>query len=244
MINIVLPMAGDGSRFSNAGFKKAKPFIDVDGLPMITRVLKNLYFPGVNFYLIVREEHRANEPGVIREIENQFPVRLIPIQNKTEGAACTVLSARTFIDNDAPLLMANSDQIVDVKINDFVDDCFTRGLDGSIMTFKDKDMNPKWSFAKIGPDQLVVSVKEKEPISSYATVGIYLFSKGKDFVGAAIDMIVRNDRVKNEFYICPVYNYAIRDGKRIGIYDIEPDRMHGLGTPEDLKDYLKIRSNK
>lgn len=237
-INIVLPMAGEGSRFVNAGFKKPKPFIDVDGAPMIVRVLRNLALPEASYILIAREEHMLNEPRLVKEIEKNLPVTFIPIRKKTEGAACTVLTARKFINNDAPLLLANSDQIVDMKIQDFVDDCFSRKLDGSILTFEDAEMNPKWSFAKTGPDQLVEMVREKEPISRFATVGIYLFAKGRYFVDYAVDMIAQNERVNNEFYTCPVYNYAIRDGKKVGIFNISPDQMHGLGTPEDLEKYI------
>jgi dTDP-glucose pyrophosphorylase len=244
MINLVLPMAGEGSRFVNAGFRVPKPFIDVNGEPMITKVLKNLTFPGAHFYLIARKEHLSAEPRLAEKIKSDFPVTFIPIDKKTEGAACTVLHARKFINCQHPLLMANSDQLVDMKIKDFVDDCFSRKLDGSILTFKDTERNPKWSFAKIGPDGLVVAVKEKEAISEHATVGIYLYSKGSDFVNAAVDMIVQNDRVNNEFYTCPVYNYSIKEGKRIGIFDIQPDQMHGLGTPEDLERYLKSRAIK
>lgn len=136
-------------------------------------------------------------------------------------------------------MIANSDQIVDISITDFIDDCLNRKLDGSILTFLDKELNPKWSFAKINSKELVIEVKEKEAISEHATVGIYMFSRGEDFVNGAIDMIIENDRVNNEFYTCPVYNYIIKENKRIGIYDINAEAMHGIGTPEDLNNYLK-----
>ena len=137
------------------------------------------------------------------------------------------------------MLIANSDQLVDISIGDFINDCLSRKLDGSILTFLDSEMNPKWSFAKTGEDDLVVQVKEKEAISNLATVGIYFFSKGKYFVDADVYMIVNNDRVNNEFYTCPAYNYSIAVGHKIGVYTIAHEEMHGLGTPEDLTFYLK-----
>ena len=143
-----------------------------------------------------------------------------------------------YINNDEPLLIANSDQIVDMNIADFIDDCKDRDLDGSILTFIDKHSDPKWSFAKLDENQLVIEVKEKVVISEYATVGIYLYSKGKDFINASIDMIIENDRVNNEFYTCPTYNYAIKEGSKIGIYNIGFEQMHGIGTPEDLNLYI------
>lgn len=240
MINVVIPMAGAGSRFSKAGFSKPKPFIDVNSKPMIVRVLENLALPDARYLLIARREHMQAEIELVREIEQKYPVNFIGIDGLTEGTACTVLHARKFINNDTPLIIANSDQIVDFDPQDFVDDCFRRNLDGSILTFIDKARDPKWSFARIGAEGLVDEVKEKQPISDYATVGIYLFRNGVDFVDGAIEMILQRDRVNNEYYTCPTYNYLINTGKRIGVYDVPDKAMHGIGTPEDLEAYLRI----
>jgi len=237
-INIVIPMAGLGSRFANVGYEKPKPFIDVDGKPMIVRVLDNLTYPDANYFLIARKEHLEREKVLVAQIEKEYNAKFIGIDKLTEGTVCTVLYARKYINNELPLLIANSDQIVDMSIADYINDCFTRNLDGSILTFKDLELNPKWSFARLN-NNLVVQVKEKEAISEFATVGIYLFSKGSEFVDSAIDMIIENDRVNNEFYTCPVYNYLIKNSAKIGIYDIEFSNMHGIGTPEDLELYLK-----
>ncbi|OEW13873.1 lipopolysaccharide biosynthesis protein [Campylobacter sp. BCW_6876] len=238
-MNIVIPMAGLGSRFVKAGFDKPKPFIDVLDKPMIARVLENLKYKGARYILIARKEHLTKEKKLVDEIKNNFNVEFIAIDKLTEGTACTVLYARKYINNDTPLMIANSDQIVDIDIADFINDNFKRGLDGSILTFIDKEKNPKWSFAKLNND-LVVEVKEKEAISEFATVGIYFFNKGKIFVESAIDMIIENDRVNNEFYTCPVYNYAIKNGAKIGMYNIDFSKMHGIGTPEDLEIFKAI----
>ena len=239
-INVVIPMAGLGSRFSEAGYDIPKPFIDVKGIPMIIRVLKNLKIPGARYYLIGRKDHLIKEKELVRVIEKEYNVTFIPIDKFTEGTTCTVLYSRKFINNESLLLIANSDQIVDIDINDFINDSLNRNLDGSILCFKDKELNPKWSFAKINSDGIVTEVREKKAISKYATVGIYLFNKGSDFVNSAIDMIIENDRVNNEFYTCPVYNYLIRDSKNIGIYNIDQNQMHGIGTPLDLGAFLKL----
>ncbi len=146
---------------------------------------------------------------------SEYPVKFISIDKLTEGTACTVLFAREYINNSSPLLIANSDQIIDSDINEFIFDSRARGLDGSILTFIDHELNPKWSFAEIDSNGFVLRVKEKEAISNIATVGIYLFSKGSDFVDGAVDMIINNDRINNEFYTCPVYNYSIQDAKKI-----------------------------
>ncbi|MCK9283726.1 MAG: glycosyltransferase family 2 protein [Rhodocyclaceae bacterium] len=241
MINIVIPMAGLGSRFVVAGYEKPKPFIDVDGKPMIVRVLENLAYPGAKYILIGRREHLDKEVDLVENIKCTYGATFVVAEELTAGTPCTILLAEKLIDSAAPVLIANSDQLVDIEIADFIDDCTLRKLDGSILTFLDKFRDPKWSFAKVGDNQLVDEVKEKQVISDIATVGIYLFSNGSNFIAAAKDMIAADDRVNNEFYTCPIYNYLIRDGGRIGVYNIDFEQMHGLGVPADLEAYLAWR---
>lgn len=238
-INIVIPMAGAGSRFAKAGYALPKPFIDVLGKPMICHVLENLNMPDARFILLARKEHYDNQRETVDWIKARYAAEFVLIDKLTEGAACTVLHAHRLIDNDTPLLIANSDQIVDMDIEDFISDSDRRGLDGSVLCFEDSD--PKWSFAKLDENGLITMIREKEPISENATVGIYYFHEGRDFVENAIDMLVRNERVNNEFYVAPVYNYAIEQGRRFGIYSIDKNQMHGTGTPEDLDKYIEIK---
>ncbi len=242
MVNVIIPMAGAGSRFSKVGFAKPKPFIDVAGQPMIVRVLENLALPEANYILLARRDHMETEAELVKKIKQKYQVTFIGIDRLTEGTACTVLHARRLINNETPLIIANSDQIVDFTFTDFVADCFRRNLDGSILTFHDNARDPKWSFARVGIDGLVLEVKEKQAISESATVGIYLFSRGSDFVDATIEMILAQDRVNNEYYTCPTYNYLIERKMKIGIYEIPFSRMHGVGTPEDLERYLLMNS--
>jgi NDP-sugar pyrophosphorylase family protein len=239
---LIVPAAGEGSRFVNAGYDKPKPFIDVNGQPMIERVLNNLKFDHMRTVVIGRTGQLSSEEITLTRMK-QMGIQTIRTDALTEGTACTVLLARRYIDEDAPLIIANSDQLVNFDIADYVDDCISRGLDGSILCFKDETRNPKWSFAKTDSKGLVLEVKEKVAISDLATVGIYLFTKGSTFLQAATDMIANNDRVNNEFYTCPVYNYAIANGARIGVYEVEQSDMYGLGTPQDLETYLKSGVN-
>jgi len=242
VINVVIPMAGMGSRFAQAGYTKPKPFIDVLGKPMIVRVIENLNIKDANYILIARKEHVEAEKETVREIEQNYNVKFVLVDRLTEGAACTVLFTHKLINNSTPLLIANSDQIVDVNIQDYIDDAFSRNLDGSILTFQDD--HPKWSYAKLGSNNLVCEVKEKVAISNNATVGLYFFTQGSLFVNSAVDMIINNDRINNEFYVCPVYNYAIKSGAKIGIYNIDFSQMHGTGTVEDLNNYIGLISKK
>lgn len=244
-INIVIPMAGIGSRFLKAGYSVPKPFINIEGKTMIERVLDNLLsfnFSQVKVYLIALKEHIETRKDDIRKIKANYNVEFVPISNFTDGAACTVLAAHKFINNDTPLIIANSDQIVDINITDYVCDCFNRGLDGSILIFQDSD--PKWSFVRTDKNNLAIEVQEKVPISNNATVGIYLYSMGKYFIDGVMDMIARADKTRNEYYVCPVYNHIIKRGGKIGVYEMDMEKMHGIGTPEDLKQYLNLMSSK
>ncbi len=234
-------MAGIGNRFISQGIEKPKPFVDIKGKPMFVRVIENLNYPGARFILIARKEHLQAEIELVKEIEKKYNALFISVDKTTEGTACTILFAREEINNEIPLLIANSDQIVDFDIKIFINDCISRKLDGHILCFKDKTLNPAYSFAKINDLGYVSEVKEKEVISDLATVGLYYFSKGKYFVDGAIDMIISNDRVNNEFYTCPVYNYLIVQDLKIGTFNIDFEKMHCIGTPEDLKIYIDKR---
>ena len=239
-VNVIIPAAGEGSRFVKAGWKKPKPFIDVDGRPMLDHVIENVVPHGANATVLLRNSHIQDQPNIVKNFK-QTGADILPIENLTEGTACTVLLARKVFDNDNPMLVANSDQLVDFNVSDFVADCIDRGLDGSILVFRDPTKDPKWSFAKVDEQYLVTEVAEKKPISELATVGIYLFTRGCDFVSAAADMFAANDRVNGEFYTCPVYNHMIATGARIGVYEVAMDAMFGLGTPEDLTEFLHAR---
>jgi dTDP-glucose pyrophosphorylase len=233
-------MAGAGSRFQSAGYPMPKPFVPVNGAPMIVRVMENLRIDNARFILIARAEHLRGREAWQQEVEARFRASIVTIDQLTEGTAATLLFARQHYDNDDMMVVANSDQLVDGGLAPMVDDCLRRGLDGSIMVFRDAERNPKWSFARLDDAGLVAETREKVAISDLATVGIYAFRRGRDFIAAAVDMIIRNIRTNNEFYTCPVYNQLIAQRQRIGVFEIAPAAMHGIGTPEDLDIYLRL----
>ena len=236
-INVVVPMAGYGSRFKEVGYSEPKPFIKINGVSMVELVLQNLMINNATYILIVLAKHINQYAKFFSHLKMKYNIIIVPVIKTTQGAACTVLKACEYINNTTPLMIANSDQIVDIKVNDFVNDAHNKQLCGSIMTFKSND--PKWSYAKVSEDNFVTSVKEKDPISDNATVGIYYFAQGKYYVNGAVEMIVNKEMSKNEYYVCPVYNYVISSVGNVGIYEISSNKMHGLGTPRDLNIYLK-----
>ena len=233
-LNVLIPMAGAGSRFEKAGYTFPKPLIDVNNKPMIQVVIENLNLDA-NFIYVVQKSHRQkyNLDTLLNLITPNC--KIVEVDGITEGAACTALIAKEFINNDDPLFFANSDQFVEWDSNEFMYKMQETGCDGGIVTFK--STHPKWSFAKTNKDGIVTEVAEKNPISEDATVGFYFWKNGSDFVKYAEDMIQKNIRVNNEFYVCPVFNQAIQDNKQIRIFNI--DKMWGLGTPEDIDNFLK-----
>ena len=243
MLNIVIPMAGRGSRFSQKGYSSPKPLIPIHGKPMIELVIKNLKPVGLQrFIFLCLKEHLEQYP-LERNLKAWAPgCEIVPVVSVTEGAACTVLLAKNLINSSTPLMIANSDQWVNMTIDDYLSSL--TGLDGLIMTMTASD--PKWSFIRIGHDNLVTEVVEKKVVSSEATVGIYNFAQGSDFVLAAESMIRKNLRVNNEFYVAPVYNELVTLKKKIGFYNIglDGEKMFGLGTPEDLENFLRIPLSK
>lgn len=240
MLNIVIPMAGRGSRFAEAGYKDPKPLIPVHGKPMIQVVVENLTPKCDHRFIFVCQNQHIRDYG-LRDKLHSFAknVEIVGINGITEGQVCTVLKAKELINNDDPMMTANSDQYIDFDINDYLEEMKHRNLDGMIMTMKAND--PKWSYAKTNKEGLVIETAEKKVISEDATVGIFNFKKGKDLVRAAEQMIKDNIRVNNEFYTCPCYNYLIKEGQKIGIYGIgeEYNGMYGLGIPKDLEFFLK-----
>lgn len=240
MYNIVIPMAGAGSRFAKANFVDPKPLISVLGRPMIQVVVDNLTPVREHRFIFICQRAHVLEYGLRDKLSRFAPgCAIVEIDGLTEGAACTVLAAESHIDNDIPLMIANSDQFIEADIDRYLDSMDQRELDGLIMTMSAND--PKWSFVENDAAGHVVRVVEKEVISSEATVGIYNFRHGKDFVRAAKAMIGKNDRVNGEFYVAPAYNELIAAGSKIGIYNIGDDSgngMHGLGTPDDLARFI------
>lgn len=255
MLNIVIPLAGRGSRFISAGYEDPKPFIDVAGKPMIHRVVENLMpLEPHRFIFLARRDHES----YIRQ-HMSFATNVIYVDEVTEGAACTVLLAEKLINNKNPLIIANSDQLVEWNnatkpcsvshpkhysqmvwreinnIQDMINAARHANYDASIAAFYAS--HPKWSYARLNSDMTVAEVAEKKVISNFATVGIYYYKTGENFVENTYAMIHKDIRVNGEFYVCPIFNEMIKnDRASIGLYMVH--KMMGLGTPEDLEKYL------
>jgi HAD superfamily hydrolase (TIGR01509 family) len=238
VIEILIPMAGRGERFSKVGYTKPKPLIDVLGKSMVEWVIENItpktYRAHFNF--ICNQEH-VEKYDIEKHLKALVPnCSIFVVPNYTEGAACTALFAAERLQSHRPLLIANSDQYLNCNIDDFLNFAFETKADGLIMTFEASDK--KWSYARVNEKGFVTEVAEKNPISRNATTGIYFFKRCLDFFDATKRMIKGNIRTNNEFYICPVFNELVKQKKEVRLFDIGASQMHGLGTPEDLKVFL------
>lgn len=233
--NILIPMAGLGSRFADAGYAKPKPLIDVNGVPMIKAVVDSLGIDG-HYIFIVQKEHSV-QYHLLDVLDSIAPgCSIVELDGPTDGAARTALTASHLINNNSPLIIANSDQIVKWQPAAF--QWLNRNVDGVTVVFEASD--PKWSYVETS-GILVTKVAEKEAISNEANVGIYGWNHGSDYVKYAEQMIAKDVRTNGEFYIAPVYNEAIADGKKIVTFTVE--EMHGVGTPEDLNTYLEAQND-
>ena len=236
-MNVLIPMAGAGKRFIDAGYMFPKPLIEVENKPMIQIVIESLNLDA-NYIFIIQKDHQRkfNIKSVLNILKPSC--RIIELDHLTEGAACTTLLAKKFINNSDPLIIANSDQYVEWNSSKALYDFNSKNLDGAILTFE--SIHPKWSYAKCDKDNFVTEVAEKKVISKNATVGVYYWKHGSDYISSAEKMIKKNIRINNEFYVCPVYNEFLPKKKKVKIHNV--NKMFGLGTPEDLDNF--IRNNK
>jgi len=237
MLQIIIPMAGRGSRFRDAGYETPKPFIPVYGLEMILFVMRNIT-PGVPHQFTLVALREANERYELEALaRRQSPgSRVVLIDEVSEGPAMTVLSGWEGIDEDQPLLIANSDQWVAGSIDRLLE--AAEGYDGALLTMRDTD--PKWSFVERDEAGGIVGIREKQPVSDEATVGVYFFQRAGDFRRSVEEMVAADDRVNGEFYVGPSYNYLVAKGAKIATFNVGEigEGMHGLGIPADLDAFV------
>lgn len=238
-MNILIPMAGLGSRFPSHLYPMPKPLISVNGEPMISKAIKSLDFEGQHLFVIAKNTFTNMVKETILSIKADS--KFIEIDYVTEGPAVSSLLFEEIINNDEELIIANCDQIMEWDSKTFL--LNARLYDGAIVTYHtDTEKN---SYALIDSQGLVREVREKEVISNVSLNGIHYWKKGKYFVSSAKEMIEAQDRAPNgEFYIGPTYNYMVSNKQRVGIYHIPNQMHHPVGVPDDLNRYLDYEKNK
>lgn len=240
MINVLIPMAGRGERFSSVGYDVPKPLIEINGKPMIEWALRSLdlNFSVHQFIFIARKYSNSQFNDRLDSVLNTLvPNNItIKIDYVTEGPASTCLLASNLIDNDDPLVISNCDQIMRWNGNYFMSSCLNSPYDGVVVTYDESTQ--KNSYAKLGHGGDVVRIAEKEVISNVSLNGIHFWKHGRYFVSSANEMISDNERCNNEFYVAPTYNRMIRAGKRVGIFHIPRECHSPVGVPSDLGIFL------
>ena len=230
--NILVPMAGLGSRFIKEGFKVPKQLINIKDKHLIDISLDCLDYEGCNLIFVVRDEtvYNFHMDDLLRKKFGD-DIKVVVLDKLTDGSVCSCLYAEEYIDNDAPLII----HTLDIEFRPVFNPHIMNNLngDGLLLTFKSNSSN--YSYAKVDRNGFVTQTAEKKAISSDACVGIYGFKKGSDFCKYAREMIKRDLRTKNEFYISPLYNLLIEDGKKIRTEMV--DKMHVFGTPDEFHFY-------
>jgi len=228
-MKIILPMAGNGQRFIDAGYKLPKPLIDIQGKPMFVRVLENIEY-GTDIHIIVRREH-IDTYAIDNLIKDASPSATVHVLDTiTEGAACTVLEAIN-PESDSGFLVANCDQLMLWNKSHFFKQDNT---EGTIFTFIPDHDKPIHSYVTVDDNGYVTELAEKKMISNIATVGVYHFASEKKFAKAAQRMFDADDRTNGEFYLAPVYNYL--EGN---VREYRVEKFLGMGTPEELESLKK-----
>lgn len=239
-IKIIIPSGGDGIRFKEKGYKELKPFIKFCGKTMFEHLINGFKSKKyqIDILIIIRDEFKEQYSSNIKHLEsNYLNVKFDYIDKKTEGTTATALHFFDYLNDNAPLLLANCDQIIDIDLDEFLDQSLI--WDGTLLVF-DNEHSKKWSFVELDNDNLIKRVVAKENISDLAVCGWYFWSNSKNFIKYGIEQIVTQTKVGGEYYLCPVFNFAIRDNLNIAPIVINKKLMHGLGTPDDLELYLNL----
>lgn len=234
--NIIIPMAGRGQRWKDAGYTFPKPLIEIKNKPMIQLVIENLNIKG-NYIFICLKEH-LEKFALEAVLKNSVPsCKIIAIDGITEGAAATILKAKEFVNNDDPLIIANCDQWLNWSSARFINFIDKKDVDGVIVTYT--STHPKNSFVKLDKDGKIIEVAEKKPISNIANAGIFYYKSGKEFIKAIECMIEKNIRTNNEFFISTAYNELNLKEKRV--YPFHVYEVKSMGTPEELDNSWKTK---
>jgi len=231
-MKLILPMAGNGQRFFDAGYDLPKPLIDIKGKPMFARVIENLWVNNPELTCIVRQDHVNNYEIDKRILEHYPDANIIIIPGTTEGAACTVRLATNVLGGE-PMIVANCDQLMRWDPKEFYEKIDTNLYPGGLIpVFTPNHNEPKHSYCEVDKYGNLLQLKEKEIISDIATVGVYYFGDESKWIKAHEKQMEANDRTNNEFYLAPTYNYL---EENVGIHRI--DEMIGMGTPEELNEF-------
>jgi len=237
-LNIIIPLAGEGRRFLENGFKVPKPLIKVKDKMILEWAIKSIGIKG-NFIFCCKNEHIKNY-NLDEKLKQIIPdCHIVKITNLTEGPVKTILEAKNLINNDEELIISDSDHYLEWDYLGFSKKIKDENIDAGVMVFPQEQQSRSLSYVKLNEDGYVIEAAEKKLISKIATVGLHYFRRGSDFVKYSTRMIEKNIRTNNEFFVTPVYNEFILDGKKVIAFPVS--KMASLGTPEDVINFVNSR---
>ncbi len=228
----LIPMAGTSKRFTDQGYRIPKPFLPVGGKPMIQLVWENLP-PADRWVFVIRAEHEEFLKTIFQSSAPRNEVIVHTLPTRTDGAACTVLSAESHVDPASSLLIADCDQWIDWSPSHFAEFCYRSFADGVIGTFR--GTKPSYSYAQIRDDGRITCVAEKQPISPDAVSGIFYWRESSRAFHCLRQMWNKGLTTQGEYYVCPAYNELIEEGGTVLAYPLP--RLWSMGTPDD---YIKV----
>jgi RpiB/LacA/LacB family sugar-phosphate isomerase len=236
--NILIPMSGKARRFLEEGYVMPKPLIMAKDKHIIDWSMQSIDLKNSNLIFVVRNDHVCNF-SIDKILKHKFgeDIKIVKTYQDTRGSVETCLYAKDLINNEDPLLVYCLDVFFEPQFNP---QSAPAELDGLLLTFKSN--SPNYSYTDVDENGFARNVVEKTAISNNANVGVYCFRHGSDFVKYAEDMLAKDIRTNGEFYIAPLYNLMIADGKKIGIREVE--KMHVMGTPKELEFFTKVALNR
>lgn len=233
MINVLLPAMGTSAFFKDAYFPK--PLIEINGKTMIEMVVDNYEDIDPKNYIFVFSDTDCKKFHLDDSVKILSPAsKVIKLSNQTAGALCTCLMAVEYVNDDIPLIIANSDQIIDIDYKKVLNHFEKIGADAGVITFP--NIHPRWSYARKNGEE-VVEVTEKRPISKDAIAGFYYFKKGSDFIQAAKNALIKQNNLDGKYYISASINEVILMGKKVGYYDIKKEQYKSFYSPAKIKEY-------
>lgn len=243
-LHIIMPMAGEGSRFAKVGWTTPKPLIELRGVPLFMRAINSVALEGVDmkYSFIVRQEHIDNQ-GIDKLIKDIQPdANVFSVLKTTRGAVETCLVAESAIDDEDAIVVMDCDlEFRSVSYNKLVSEALSvpaNQADGGALVSFDSN-NPRYSYALVDNEGRVLRTAEKEPISNHALCGAYFFGSGRDFKRIAHQLLDDGTQGKAEFYVSLLYNYLLAEGKVVRLATME--EYYSYGTPEELLAYSTLK---
>jgi hypothetical protein len=234
---LVLAAAYAGLDMHDGGYPHC--LTEFDGVPLIERLVTNTGVLGDAKYIFALQETDVSRFHLDNVVALLAPGSVaLPVSSTTKGAACTALLAAAHIDNDEELLIVSANELVDTDLSTVIARFRASKLDGGTLTFP--SIHPRYSYVRLNGDNLVAEAAQRNPISNNATVGIFWYARGQDFVAAAKNMIRKGAQVDGLFYICPAFNELILEQARIGVFPIEARCYHPLKTERQVYLYENL----